>query len=172
MTMTAPQDTVTIRLTVNAAEQQVTVPARKLLVDMLRDDLALTGTHLGCEQGVCGACTVILDGAPVRSCLMFASQAEGAAITTIEGVADGVDDLDAVQQAFWEHHGLQCGYCTPGMVLTAKAFLEEVPDPTDEEIREAIAGNICRCTGYVFIVDSIRAAAATLRGDRAEESAT
>jgi len=169
--MAAPQDTVTVRFTVNTAQRQVTVPARKLLVDVLREDLALTGTHLGCEQGVCGACTVILDGEPIRSCLVFGAQTEGAEITTIEGIADGPDDLHPVQQAFWQHHGLQCGYCTPGMVLTARSFLEEVPNPTDDEIREAIAGNICRCTGYVFIVDSIRAAAEMLGGDRGNGSA-
>jgi carbon-monoxide dehydrogenase small subunit len=130
-----------------------------LLADCLREDLRLTGTHVGCEQGVCGACTVLVDGRPVRSCLMFAVQAQGAEIETIEALGRGPEDLHPVQQAFWDCHGLQCGFCTPGMVLTAKALLEENPQPTDEEIREAIAGNICRCTGYVFIVDAIRTAA-------------
>lgn len=166
MTMPEPQETVTVRMTVNGTARQVTVPARKLLADMLREDLALTGTHLGCEQGVCGACTVILDGEPVRSCLMFAAQTEGAEITTIEGIAADPEEMDPVQKAFWEHHGLQCGFCTPGMVLTARSFLDEVPNPSDEQIREAIAGNICRCTGYVFIVDAIRAAAETRSSDR------
>jgi carbon-monoxide dehydrogenase small subunit len=148
-----------IRLTVNGAAHDVEVPARKLLVDCLREDLRLTGTHVGCEQGVCGSCTVLMDGEPVRSCLTFAVQARGAEIETIESLGRNAEDLHPVQQAFWERHGLQCGFCTPGMVLTAKALLEENPRPTDDEIREAIAGNICRCTGYVFIVDSIRAAA-------------
>jgi carbon-monoxide dehydrogenase small subunit len=152
-------DRQTVRLTVNGRQREATVPARKLLSDTLREDLQLTGTHVGCEHGVCGACTVLLDGQPVRSCLMFAMQAEGADITTIEGLADRPEALDPVQQAFWDKHGLQCGFCTPGLVLTAKAFLEENPDPTEAEIREAIAGNICRCTGYVFIVDAIKAAA-------------
>lgn len=168
MTMPAPQDTVTVRLTVNATERQMTVPARKLLADALREDLGLTGTHLGCEQGVCGACTVIFDGEAIRSCLVFAAQAEGADITTIEGLAAGPEDLHPVQEAFSQHHGLQCGYCTPGMVLTAKSLLEAVPNPSDQEIREAIAGNICRCTGYVFIVDAIRAAAEMLSSDGRE----
>jgi carbon-monoxide dehydrogenase small subunit len=148
-----------IRLTVNGAEHAVTVPPRKLLSDCLREDLRLTGTHVGCEQGVCGACTVLLDGEPVRSCLMFAVQAQGAAVETIEGLGRSADDLHPVQRAFWEKHGLQCGFCTPGMVLTAKALLEANPRPSEQEIRDAIAGNICRCTGYVFIVDAIKAAA-------------
>jgi carbon-monoxide dehydrogenase small subunit len=148
-----------IRLTVNGASHDLDVPARKLLVDCLREDLRLTGTHVGCEQGVCGSCTVLMDGAPVRSCLTFGVQAQGAEIETIESLGRNAEDLHPVQRAFWERHGLQCGFCTPGMVLTAKALLEENPRPTDEEIREAIAGNICRCTGYVFIVDAIRSAA-------------
>jgi carbon-monoxide dehydrogenase small subunit len=155
----------TIGCTVNGEEHSVHVPARKLLSDVLREDLGLTGTHVGCEHGVCGACTVLLDGQPVRSCLMFAVQADGARLQTIEDLASGPDDLHPVQKAFWERHGLQCGFCTPGMVLTAIALLEQNPRPTDEEIREAIAGNICRCTGYVFIVDAIRAAAEELAGE-------
>jgi carbon-monoxide dehydrogenase small subunit len=148
-----------IRLRVNGDEHVVTVPTRKLLADCLREDLRLTGTHVGCEQGVCGACTVLLDGEPVRSCLMFAVQAQEGEIETIEGLGRDPEDLHPVQQAFWDKHGLQCGFCTPGMVLTAKALLAETPQPTDDEIREAIAGNICRCTGYVFVVDAIRTAA-------------
>jgi carbon-monoxide dehydrogenase small subunit len=151
-----------IETVVNGEPYRRSVPARKLLSDFIREDLRLTGTHVGCEHGVCGSCTVLLDGRPVRSCLMFAPQANGASIETIEGLASGPDDLHPIQQAFWDHHGLQCGFCTPGMVLTAKALLEELPNPTEDQIREAIAGNICRCTGYVFIVDAIKAAAAML----------
>jgi carbon-monoxide dehydrogenase small subunit len=149
----------TIDLTVNGEQRTAHVPARKLLSDAIREDLGLTGTHVGCEHGVCGACTILLDGRPVRSCLLFAVQVDGMRLETIEALATGPDDLHPVQRAFWERHGLQCGFCTPGMVLTAKALLEENPRPSDEEIREAIAGNVCRCTGYVFIVDAIRAAA-------------
>jgi carbon-monoxide dehydrogenase small subunit len=148
-----------VTLRVNGVQRSALAPSRKLLSDFIRQDLGLTGTHVGCEHGVCGACTVLLDGQPVRSCLMFAVQADGAELETIEGLASAPDDLHPIQQAFWEHHGLQCGFCTPGMVLTAKALLEENPNPTEEEIREAIAGNICRCTGYVFIVEAIKAAA-------------
>jgi carbon-monoxide dehydrogenase small subunit len=133
------------------------------LSDFLRQDLRLTGTHVGCEQGVCGACTVLLDGEPVRSCLLFAVQAEGCHIETIESLGSDPSSLHPVQQAFWEKHGLQCGFCTPGMVLTAKALLEHNPAPTDEEIRLALEGNICRCTGYVFIVEAVRHAAELLR---------
>src|SRR5215467_60964 len=147
-----------IRLTVNGRAYARTVEPRTTLADFLRDDLDLTGTHVGCEHGVCGACTVLLDGEPVRSCLLLAVQAEGAAVTTIEGLADG-ERLHPLQQAFWDHHGLQCGFCTPGILLTAKALLAENPRPTDAEIREAISGNLCRCTGYHFIVEAIRAAA-------------
>lgn len=151
-----------IETVVNGRPHSVSVPSRKLLSDFIRDDLRLTGTHVGCEHGVCGSCTVLLDGRPVRACLMFAAQADGASIETIEALAAGPDDLHPIQQAFWDHHGLQCGFCTPGMVLTAKALLEEMPNPTDEQIREAISGNACRCTGYVFIVEAIRAAAEML----------
>jgi carbon-monoxide dehydrogenase small subunit len=149
----------TIRLSVNGQPREGTVEPRTSLVDFLRDALDLTGTHVGCEHGVCGACTVLLDGQPVRACLLLAIQVDGAHITTVEGLADG-ERLHPLQQAFWDHHGLQCGFCTPGILLTAKALLEERPHPTDAEIREAIAGNLCRCTGYHFIVDAIRAAAA------------
>ena len=149
----------TIRLHVNGQAYERGVEPRTSLADFLRDDLDLTGTHVGCEHGVCGACTVLLDGAPVRSCLLLAIQMDGARLTTVEGLAEG-ERLHPLQQAFWDHHGLQCGFCTPGILLTAKAFLAENPRPSDAEIREAIAGNLCRCTGYHFIVEAIRAAAA------------
>jgi aerobic carbon-monoxide dehydrogenase small subunit len=152
------EPTLTVRLRVNGAEHERSVEVRKSLADFLRDDLDLTGTHVGCEHGVCGACTVLLEGEPVRSCLLLAVQADGASLTTVEGLADG-ERLHPLQQAFWDHHGLQCGFCTPGILLTAKALLEENPHPSEEEIREAISGNLCRCTGYHFIVEAIRAAA-------------
>ena len=152
----------TIRLHVNGRAYERTVEVRKTLADLLREDLDLTGTHLGCEHGVCGACTVLLDGAPARACLMLAVQADGARLMTIEGLADG-ERLHPLQEAFWTHHGLQCGYCTPGILLTAKAFLGEHPRPTREEIREMLAGNLCRCTGYQFIVDAVEAAARAMR---------
>jgi carbon-monoxide dehydrogenase small subunit len=151
----SPDTTRTVRVRVNGEAREASVEVRVTLADFLRDALDLTGTHLGCEHGVCGACTVLLDGQPVRSCLMLAVQAEGAALTTVEGLADG-ETLHPIQQAFWDHHGLQCGFCTPGILLTAKALLEENPHPSDDEIREAISGNLCRCTGYQFIVEAIR----------------
>ena len=147
-----------VRVRVNGIEHERTVEVRKNLADFLRDDLDLTGTHVGCEHGVCGACTVLLDGEPVRSCLLLAVQADGASLTTVEGLAEA-ESLHPLQQAFWDHHGLQCGFCTPGILLTAKALLEENPRPSEEEIREAISGNLCRCTGYHFIVEAIAAAA-------------
>jgi aerobic-type carbon monoxide dehydrogenase small subunit (CoxS/CutS family) len=147
----------TVRLSVNGQTREGVVEPRTSLADFLRDGLDLTGTHVGCEHGVCGACTVLLDGEPVRSCLLLAIQMDGAEVTTVEGLADG-DRLHPLQQAFWDHHGLQCGFCTPGILLTAKALLRDNPHPTDDEIREAIAGNLCRCTGYHFIVEAIRAA--------------
>ena len=150
-----------IRVTVNGRSYERTVEARKTLADFLRDDLELTGTHLGCEHGVCGACTVVLDGAAVRSCLLFAAQVHGCEIQTVEGLADG-DRLNPLQEAFREHHGLQCGFCTPGFLMTLTCFLRECPNPSDAEIREAIAGNLCRCTGYKNIVAATRAAAQTL----------
>ena len=150
-----PDTTRIVSVRVNGETRQASVEVRMTLADFLRDALDLTGTHVGCEHGVCGACTVLLDGQPVRSCLMLAVQAEGAALTTVEGLADG-ERLHPIQQAFWDHHGLQCGFCTPGILLTAKAFLEENPHPSDDEIREAISGNLCRCTGYQFIVEAIR----------------
>jgi len=148
----------TVRLRVNGVIHAVTVEPRRTLADVLREDLALTGTHVGCEHGVCGACTVLWDGEPVRACLLFAIQLDGASLTTVEGLADG-DRLHPIQEAFWAAHGLQCGFCTPGILLTAKALLDENPQPDEEEIREAIGGNLCRCTGYHFIVDAIAAAA-------------
>jgi carbon-monoxide dehydrogenase small subunit len=157
--LTDTRDVHEVRLRVNGVERFAHAPSRKLLSDFIREDLGLTGTHVGCEHGACGACTILLDGRPVRSCLMFAVQAHEADIETIEGLGTGPEDLDPIQQAFWDHHGLQCGFCTPGMVLTAKALLQENTNPSEAEIRDAIAGNICRCTGYVFIVDAITAAA-------------
>ena len=154
-----------ITLHVNGEDRAGQAEPRKLLSDFLRQDLRLTGTHVGCEQGVCGACTVLLDGEPVRSCLLFAVQAEGARIETIESLPSEPTELHPVQQAFWEKHGLQCGFCTPGMVLTAKALLEHNPAPTEQEIRLALEGNICRCTGYVFIVEAVQHAAELLRSE-------
>jgi carbon-monoxide dehydrogenase small subunit len=151
-----------VALTVNGETSEVLVESRRTLADVLRENLGLTGTKLGCEHGVCGACTVLLDGKAVRSCLMFAVQAQGAEITTVEGL-DDEGELDHVQQAFTDNHGLQCGYCTPGMLMSTHAFLAENPDPTEEEIRVSINGNICRCTGYQNIVKSTAAAAAAAR---------
>ena len=147
-----------IRVSVNGRVYERTVEVRKTLADFLRDDLDLTGTHLGCEHGVCGACTIVVDGAAVRSCLMFAAQAHGREIQTVEGLADG-DRLNPLQEAFREHHGLQCGFCTPGFLMTLTCFLRETPDPTEGEVREAISGNLCRCTGYKNIVAAALAAA-------------
>lgn len=148
----------TVRLTVNGSTHEISVETRKSLADALREDLGLTGTHLGCEHGVCGACTVLLDGKPVRSCLLFAVQAEGHEVTTVEALGTP-DRLHAIQQAFWEHHGLQCGFCTPGILLSAVWFLQHRPRPTRDEIREMLAGHVCRCTGYLQIVEAIEAAA-------------
>ena len=147
-----------IRVTVNGRAYERTVEVRKTLADFLRDDLELTGTHLGCEHGVCGACTIVLDGAAVRSCLLFAAQVHGGDVQTVEGLADG-DRLNPLQEAFREHHGLQCGFCTPGFLMTLTCFLRECPNPTEQQIREAISGNLCRCTGYKNIVEATRAAA-------------
>jgi aerobic-type carbon monoxide dehydrogenase small subunit (CoxS/CutS family) len=148
----------TISVEVNGATYEREVEARRLLVHFIRDDLDLTGTHVGCDTGNCGACSVIVDGALLKSCMMLAVQADGASIETVEGL--GVDgQLNPLQQAFSEHHALQCGYCTPGMLMSAKALLDENPEPTEGEIRRAIQGNICRCTGYVNIVVAIAAAA-------------
>ena len=153
-----------VELTVNGATRAVEVEPRTSLLDCLRDGLLLAGAHAGCEHGVCGACTVLIDGAPVRSCLMFAVQADGYAITTIEGVTPGPGELSPVQDAFCETHGMQCGYCTPAMILTAHALLANNPAPTRAEIVEAISGNICRCTGYAQIVEAIALAAERMRG--------
>jgi aerobic carbon-monoxide dehydrogenase small subunit len=150
---------VAIEVSVNGLRRRVTVAPRLTLADFLRVNLGLTGTHLGCEHGVCGACTVLLDGEAVRACLVFAVQADGAEVTTVEGIASSEGELSAVQSALREHHGLQCGFCTPGFVVSATAFLRDNPKPSDDEIREAISGNLCRCTGYQGIVDAIRSAA-------------
>ena len=147
-----------IRVTVNGRVYERTVEVRKTLADFLRDDLDLTGTHLGCEHGVCGACTIVLDGAAVRACLMFAAQVHGRDIQTVEGLADG-ERLNPLQEAFREHHGLQCGFCTPGFLMTLTCFLRETPNPTEAQVREAISGNLCRCTGYKNIVTAALAAA-------------
>ena len=152
-----------IRLTVNGALHAVTVPARRLLSDCLRHDLRLTGTHVGCEHGVCGACTVLLDGVPVRSCLMLAVSADGSAITTVEGLAAEDGTLSPVQRAFKESHGLQCGFCTPGFLTMITAALADNPDPTPEEAREMVGGNLCRCTGYQNIVAAVLRAAEITR---------
>ena len=150
----------TVRLTVNGQSYERTVDVRTTLADFLRDELDLTGTHVGCEHGVCGACTVLLGHEPVRACLLLTVQMDGEAIETVEGLADG-ERLHPIQQAFWDHHGLQCGFCTPGILMTVKALLDEQPDPSEAEIREALSGNLCRCTGYHFIVNAVRAAAAS-----------
>ena len=156
--MSEPVALKTISVEVNGTTYEREVEARRLLVHFLRDDLDLTGTHVGCDTGNCGACSVIVDGTLLKSCMMLAIQADGASIETVEGLgADG--ELNPLQQAFGEHHALQCGYCTPGMLMSAKALLDENPEPTEGEIRRAIQGNICRCTGYVNIVEAIAAAA-------------
>ena len=154
-------ETRSVVLNVNGTGRTITVEPRKTLADAIREDLGLTGTHLGCEHGVCGACTILFDGEMVRSCLLFAVQAEGAEITTIEGIAEG-DALHPMQRAFSEYHGLQCGFCTPGMILAGIDVLARNPDPSPQEIREEMGGNICRCTGYQKIVESVRAAAAEM----------
>ncbi len=148
-----------VTLVVNGTPRPVRVPARRLLSDCLRHDLRLTGTHVGCEHGVCGACTVLVDGEPMRSCLLFAVGVDGRAVTTVEGLADADGTPHPVQQAFRECHGLQCGFCTPGFLTTIASYLEQNPDPTEEEAREAIAGNLCRCTGYQNIVRAVLRAA-------------
>jgi carbon-monoxide dehydrogenase small subunit len=150
-----------ITVTINGRKRTADVPPRMTLVDFLRDVLRLTGTHVGCEHGICGACSVVFDGVAVRSCLMFAVQADGHEMVTVEGLADGDGTLSALQDAFWECHAMQCGYCTPGMLIAAHALLRENPSPTEAEIREAISGNLCRCTGYVQIVEAIASAART-----------
>jgi aerobic-type carbon monoxide dehydrogenase small subunit (CoxS/CutS family) len=153
-----------IVLVVNGTRHKRSVEARLLLSDFIRHNLLLAGTHVGCEHGVCGACTILFDGLPTRSCLMLAAQANGHEITTVEGLATGPDQLNPLQQAMRDHHGLQCGYCTPGLLITMTAFLAENPSPTEAEVREALSGNLCRCTGYQHIVDAVLAAAARMRG--------
>ena len=164
-----------VNVTVNGVPYKREVEARLLLSDFLRHDLGLTGTHVGCEHGVCGACTILLDGESVRSCLLFAVQADGHSITTVEGLATPLSSphlqtdvgqeggLHPLQQAFWEAHGLQCGYCTPGILMTLVPFLKQNPNPTEDEIRHAISGNLCRCTGYQHIVDAVKLAAEKMR---------
>jgi aerobic carbon-monoxide dehydrogenase small subunit len=151
-------DAITVRLTVNGAAREAVAEPRLLLSDFLRHSLGLTGTHVGCEHGVCGACTVLVDGEPARACLMFAVQAEGAEVTTIEGLAPDGAPLHPVQQAFHSEHGMQCGFCTPGFVLSTVALLRERPDATDEELLDALSGNLCRCTGYRNIVSAAKLA--------------
>jgi aerobic carbon-monoxide dehydrogenase small subunit len=151
-----------VTLQVNGVRHEIEVEPRRTLADAIRDNCGLTGTHLGCEHGVCGACTVLVDGRPVRSCLMFAVQAEGAAIRTVEGLANG-DELHPLQKAFWQHHGLQCGFCTPGFLMLAAGMLEANPEIDDEALRDALASNLCRCTGYQNIITAVRAAAAEMR---------
>jgi len=150
--------TVSINVTVNGKRYERQVEPRLLLSDFLRYELGLTGTHVGCEHGVCGTCTVLFDGQPVRSCLMFTPQANGHEIMTVEGLGT-IEKLHPLQEAFWEAHGAQCGFCTPGMMMSVLPFLQENKNPTDEEIREVVAGNLCRCTGYQHIIDAVRLAA-------------
>jgi len=151
-----------VEVRVNGVARRVTIEPRLTLADFLRERCGLTGTHLGCEHGVCGACTVVLDGAAVRSCLVFAVQADGAEVTTVEGLAPE-GELNAVQAAFRDHHGLQCGFCTPGFVVSVSTFLRDNPDPSDDEIRAGLSGNLCRCTGYQGILVAIRSAAEAMR---------
>jgi aerobic-type carbon monoxide dehydrogenase small subunit (CoxS/CutS family) len=157
-----------IDVTVNGHRHRTEVEPRTLLVDLLRDELGLVGTHIGCEHGVCGTCTVLLDGASILSCITFAVQADGAEVSTVEGLARGAE-LHPLQDEFWEKQGLQCGFCTPGMLMRAREMLAANPDPTPEQVREGIASNLCRCTGYQFIVEAVLAAAARMR-DSARES--
>jgi carbon-monoxide dehydrogenase small subunit len=149
----------TIAVEVNGKRHSGQVPARLSLVDWLRDELRLTGTHVGCEHGICGACSVMLDGEPVRSCLMYAVQANGHRVTTVEGLANSDGSMSVLQDSFCETHGLQCGYCTPGMLIASQALLNSIPNPTEDEIRDAIGGNLCRCTGYQQIVEAVQLAA-------------
>jgi aerobic carbon-monoxide dehydrogenase small subunit len=166
-----------ITVTVNGRRRSAEVPARRLLSDLLRHDLELTGTHVGCEHGVCGCCTVLLDGQPVRSCLVFAVSVDGRELTTVEGLAAGDGTLHPVQQALQDHHGLQCGFCTPGFVMSACGFLAEAQDadpggePSDDAIREGMAGNLCRCTGYTGILAAVKQAAAVLQDSGADPRA-
>ncbi len=158
-----------IRMTINGTPCDGTVPPRRLLADFIREDAGLTGTHIGCEHGVCGACTVLVDGAAARSCLMLAVQADGADVTTVEGLAAPDGTLHPLQEAFWEHGALQCGFCTPGMLMAAWDLLRTNPSPTEREIRTALAAVVCRCTGYQGIVDAVQAAARRLRSPAGKE---
>ena len=153
MSVSEPTTSLRIAVTVNGEQFEYDVPTRRLLVHFLRDDLDLTGTHIGCDTGSCGACTVHLDGVAVKSCAVLAVQADGASVTTVEGLAD--EELSPLQQSFHEHHALQCGYCTPGMLMSASALLEENPSPSEDEVKVALQGNICRCTGYWNIVEAV-----------------
>jgi aerobic carbon-monoxide dehydrogenase small subunit len=155
----------TIHVRVNGTDQRVEIDTRMIVAEMLRERLRLTGVHIGCATGNCGACTVFLDGVTVKSCCLLAADVDGAEITTVEALSSGPDDLHPIQQAFVDNQGLQCGFCTPGMILSAKALLESNPNPTEDEIRHGIAGNLCRCTGYHFIVKSIQDAAHRLNGN-------
>ena len=159
--MTTPR---TVELVVNGERRAADAEPRTLLSDFLREGLGLTGTHVGCEHGVCGACTVLVNGEAARSCLMLAVQADGAEVRTIEGLG-GVDDMHPLQEAFWEKHGLQCGFCTPGMLMTAVELLESTPNPSLDDIREAMSSNLCRCTGYQTIVEAVQAAAERMQGE-------
>ncbi|HSL27817.1 MAG TPA: (2Fe-2S)-binding protein [Anaerolineales bacterium] len=154
---------ISVTISVNGTSYLREVESRLLLSDFLRHELGLTGTHVGCEHGVCGACTILFDGESMRSCLIFAVQAHGHTITTVEGLAQSKEQLHPIQQAFWEAHGLQCGYCTPGILMTLVPFLEQNPDPTEDEIRHALSGNLCRCTGYQHIVDAVMLAAEKMK---------
>jgi aerobic-type carbon monoxide dehydrogenase small subunit (CoxS/CutS family) len=154
---------VSITLKVNEKEYTREVEPRLLLSDFIRHELGLTGTHVGCEHGVCGACTILVDGESARSCLMFAVQADGLNLTTVEGLGKDKDNLHPLQQSFWEAHGLQCGYCTPGILMSMIPFLKQNPNPTEDEIRHALSGNLCRCTGYQHIVDAVKLAAEKMK---------
>jgi len=160
-----------VRLTVNGRDHEVSIDTRMVLADLLREELDLTGTHVGCGTGSCGACTVILDGQTIKSCCVLAVDVDGGRVTTIEGLSpNGAEDLHPVQRAFIENQGLQCGFCTPGMILSAIQLLSENPNPSEEDIRHGIAGNLCRCTGYVMVVDAIAAAASAMRSSEKHES--
>ena len=161
--LSAPEP-ITVTITINGRSHQAQVEPRTLLVHFIREQAGLTGTNIGCETGLCGACTVMLDGVGVRSCTQLAAQADGRSVTTIEGLADG-DALHPLQHSFWQKHALQCGYCTPGMILAALDLLQKNPDPSDQEVREALKGNLCRCTGYHNIVIAVRDAAAAMAGE-------
>lgn len=154
---------ISVTIAVNGTSYRREVEPRLLLSDFLRHELGLTGTHVGCEHGVCGACTILFDGESMRSCLIFAVQADGHTLSTVEGLALDKDQLHPIQQAFWEAHGLQCGYCTPGILMTLIPFLKQNPDPTEDEIRHALSGNLCRCTGYQHIVDAVQLAAEKMK---------